>query len=321
MRRLIVVICAVALLSAACGEQQLGRRVVECEGPSRSLETSFILTAQAVPGADFIPCVEALRPGWKFEHIQARSGQAFFTLDSDRMGDDFLRVTLLPSCDVGAAREVDSDEPDTTLSIEVFEDRSDFVVVVIPVADRHLTDAEWVAAFFASGINGMYPESVEELTDYFSEPPRWHVLEGGGGTVEPLVVSIAGSQCDRFDAWDSVRDAILRTTDHAESLGVALCVEPHVGHMCLTWESTVKLVREVGSSNLRVSLDISQFLVLGLDHATALDRLSARVAHVHLQDFALRRPPLADLSEPRGNATAVPLGEGDRLFEDFSDFL
>ncbi len=152
MRRLIVVICAVALLSVACGEQQLGRKVVECEGPSFSLETSFILTAQAVPGADFIPCVEALRPGWEFEHIQARSGQAFFTLDSDRMGDDFLRVTLLPSCDVGAAREVDSDEPGTSLSIEILEDKSDFAVIVIPVADRHLTDADWVAAFFASTV-------------------------------------------------------------------------------------------------------------------------------------------------------------------------
>jgi len=152
MRRLIAVICAVALLSVACGEQQLGRRIVECEGPARSLETSFVLTAQAVPGADFIPCVEALRPGWEFEHIQARSGQAFFTLDSDRMGDDFLRVTLLPSCDVGAAHEVDSDELDTTLSIEVLEERTEFTVVVVPVAERHRSYAISVASLFTDDI-------------------------------------------------------------------------------------------------------------------------------------------------------------------------
>jgi hypothetical protein len=152
MRRLIAVICAVALLSVACGEQQLGRRIVECEGPSRSLETSFLLTAQAVPGADFIPCVEALRPGWEFEHTQARSGQAFFTLDSDRMGDDFLRVTLLPSCDVGAAHEVDSDELGTTLSIEVLEERTEFTVVVVPVAERHRSYAISVASLFTDDI-------------------------------------------------------------------------------------------------------------------------------------------------------------------------
>jgi hypothetical protein len=144
---------------------------VECEGPSRSLETSIILTAQAVPGADFIPCVEALRPGWEFEHIQARSGQAYFTLDSDRMGDDFLRVTLLPSCDVGAAREVDSDEEDTILSIEVFEDRSDFGVVVIPVGERHTVDADWAAAYFASTtINGRHlVTTVDDSSDPISE--------------------------------------------------------------------------------------------------------------------------------------------------------
>jgi hypothetical protein len=152
MRRLIAVICAVALLSVACGEQQLGRRIVECEGPARSLETSFLLTAQAVPGADFIPCVEALRPGWEFEHIQARSGQAFFTLDSDRMGDDFLRVTLLPSCDVGAAHEVDSDQLGTTLSIEVLEERTEFTVVVVPVAERHRSYAISVASLFTDDI-------------------------------------------------------------------------------------------------------------------------------------------------------------------------
>jgi hypothetical protein len=154
MRRLIAVICAVALLSVACGEQQLGRRIVECEGPARSLETSFLLTAQAVPGADFIPCVEALRPGWEFEHIQARSGQAFFTLDSDRMGDDFLRVTLLPSCDVGAAHEVDSDQLGTTLSIEVLEERTEFTVVVVPVAERHRSYAISVASLFTDDIVG-----------------------------------------------------------------------------------------------------------------------------------------------------------------------
>jgi hypothetical protein len=154
MRRLIAVICAVALLSVACGGQQLGRRIVECEGPSHTLETSFILTAQAVPGADFIPCVEALRPGWEFEHIQARSGQAFFTLDSDRMSDDFLRVTLLPSCDVGAAHEVESDEPGSTLSIEVLEERTEFTVVVVPVAERHRSYAISVASLFTDDIVG-----------------------------------------------------------------------------------------------------------------------------------------------------------------------
>ncbi len=150
MRRLVLTACVLALLSVGCGEQQLGRRIVECEGLSQELGTSIILTAQAVPGTAYIPCVDALRPGWQFEHVQARSGQAYFTLDSDRMGMEFLRVTLLPSCDVGAARQVASDEGEVDLSVEVLEENADFAVVVIPVASRHHNYAVSVVAHLMS---------------------------------------------------------------------------------------------------------------------------------------------------------------------------
>jgi len=150
MRRLVFAACIAAMLSAGCAGQQLGRRIVECDGPSQDLGTSIILTAQAVPGTEYIPCVDALRPGWQFEHVEARSGQAYFTLHSDRMGLDFLRVTLLPSCDIGAATKVTSDEGDVALSIEVLEENADFAVVVIPVADRHHNYAVSVVAHFMS---------------------------------------------------------------------------------------------------------------------------------------------------------------------------
>jgi len=155
MRRLLFAACVLALLSVGCGEQQLGRKIVECEGPSPVINPSSILIAQAVPGTEYIPCVDALRPGWQFEHVEARSGQAYFTLDSDRMGMEFLRVTLLPSCDLGAALEVRSDERGVALSVEVLEEATDFTVVVIPVADRHHDYAAWVSArFMSEEING-----------------------------------------------------------------------------------------------------------------------------------------------------------------------
>ena len=155
MRRLVLATCVFALLSVGCGEQQLGRKIVECEGPSPVINPSSILIAQAVPGTEYIPCVDALRPGWQFEHVEARSGQAYFTLDSDRMGMEFLRVTLLPSCDIGAATEVRSDERGVALSVEVLEEATDFTVVVIPVADRHHDYAAWVSArFMSEKING-----------------------------------------------------------------------------------------------------------------------------------------------------------------------
>lgn len=118
-------------------------------------------------------------------------------------------------------------------------------------------------------------------------------------------------QCDHFEAWDAMRAGILSAVAHAESLGITLCIEPHVGHIVMTWESALRLIREVGSPNLRVNFDASHFFVLGLDHRVALQQLAPYIAHVHLKDFVLRRPPLGELRLPHGNETAVPLGDGD----------
>ena len=117
--------------------------------------------------------------------------------------------------------------------------------------------------------------------------------------------------CDRFEAWDALRRAFLRAAGHAEGLGITLCLEPHVGHICLTWESTLRLLREVGSPALRLNFDASHYFILGLDHRVALDQLKGYLVHVHLKDFILNRPPLGDLRQDKGNVRAVALGEGD----------
>lgn len=146
MRRLIMFVCVASLVLAACGEQALGRRMLECDGPEQSLSASTVLTAQAVPGTEYIPCVEALRPGWHPNHVQAKSGQAYFTIDSDRMGLEFLRVTLVPSCDLGAAVEAPSDESGVTYWTDVIEEDTEVAIVVIPVAARHHNYATLVVA-------------------------------------------------------------------------------------------------------------------------------------------------------------------------------
>lgn len=146
MRRTVVVICVIVVFAAGCAEQELGRRVPECDLSRVNASTTVILMAQSVPGTDYLPCVVALLPGWDFEDVKARSDQSFFTLDSDRMGEDFLRVTLFPSCEVGAATSVNTDESGTELSIEVLEERSELVVVILPVAERHQAYAAIAAA-------------------------------------------------------------------------------------------------------------------------------------------------------------------------------
>jgi sugar phosphate isomerase/epimerase len=130
----------------------------------------------------------------------------------------------------------------------------------------------------------------------------------------PLLITSTGPfppACNRFEAWDALRTAILRAADYAASLGIMLCVEPHVGHICVTWESTLKLVREIGGANLKVNFDASHFHVLGLDHRGALDKLKDYVVHVHLKDHFLKRAPLGNLSQSPGNAEPTALGDGD----------
>ncbi|MBM3473304.1 MAG: sugar phosphate isomerase/epimerase [Armatimonadetes bacterium] len=130
----------------------------------------------------------------------------------------------------------------------------------------------------------------------------------------PLLITSTGPfppACNRFEAWDALRAAILRAADAAASLGITLCVEPHVGHICLTWESTLKLVREIGSPNLKVNFDASHYHVLGLDHRIALDKLKDYVVYVHLKDHVLRRAPLGNLGQTPGNAEPTALGDGD----------
>lgn len=185
MRRVVFAACVLAVLSVGCGEQQLGRRIVECDGPSQGFSTSIILTAQAVPGTEYIPCIDALRPGWQFQHVQARSGQAYFTLDSDRMGMEFLRVTLLPSCDIGTAMEVASDEPDVTLSVEVLEEESDFAVVVIPVANRHhVYSTVVVSRFMSESVRG---RDITAILDE-SDAPISEKIASAHATGAPVII-------------------------------------------------------------------------------------------------------------------------------------
>ena len=129
-RRLAVLILPVGLLLASCNSS-LGRHPPDCDNPTGSL----VLSVQSVSGTAYAPCIIGLKTGWEYEHLEAQSGQSVFYLDSDRLeggGPDpvenpFLKVSLLPSCDVSEAVEVESDEPGVPLFVDVQ------IVVEVPI--------------------------------------------------------------------------------------------------------------------------------------------------------------------------------------------
>lgn len=78
----------------------------------RKTET-LVLMAQSVPSARLIPCIATLPAGWKFEDLDVRGGTSSFSLDSDRAGERAVVVRLFPSCRLGRATEIASDEVGT----------------------------------------------------------------------------------------------------------------------------------------------------------------------------------------------------------------
>lgn len=113
MSRRLILVAAVAIVAAACANP-LGRSVPECD----TVHGSLVLEVQAVPGAAYVACINGLRTGWSYRDLVARNGHAVFWLDSDRMGDSFITVETVLSCDVSDARESESEVP----SVRLFKD-------------------------------------------------------------------------------------------------------------------------------------------------------------------------------------------------------
>jgi hypothetical protein len=68
-------------------------------------QSIFLLEAQAVPSATFIPCITPMPPGWSYGGSEVGSGRARFWLDSDRAGSHAVEVTLTGSCDLSGTSE------------------------------------------------------------------------------------------------------------------------------------------------------------------------------------------------------------------------
>ena len=87
------------------------RQSPACEYQGRPGTPTVLLAAQAVPTASLLPCVRLLPSGWSLGGVFVRSGLARFTLNSDRVGTEAVRVLLTQTCQIDGATRVPSDEP------------------------------------------------------------------------------------------------------------------------------------------------------------------------------------------------------------------
>lgn len=117
MRRLPAAIVLLAVFTAGCANENIGRRHPWCDFGD-GVSTEMIMQAQAVPTARYGPCIDDLPPGWSYVHQQAQAGRARFWLDSDRLGDDFAEIILSESCAHGPVVPIPAPEEDISAVAE-----------------------------------------------------------------------------------------------------------------------------------------------------------------------------------------------------------
>ncbi len=133
MSRKLLLTLAIGVIVSSCAVP-LGRSLPECD----AVETSLVIEVQSVPGAAYVSCVNGLKTGWNYEHLEARSGRSVFSLDSDRLGDSFVTVENVLSCDVSNATKADFyDSPIRLFKDVVSETTVD--IVLVPEGDDEVT--------------------------------------------------------------------------------------------------------------------------------------------------------------------------------------
>jgi hypothetical protein len=88
------------------GPQSLG-----VSPPNCGINSSMVLTAQAVPSSAMLPCITALPAGWHVGGADIASGHARFWLDCDQAGAHAVTITLSAACDTSGAQQIPSDQP------------------------------------------------------------------------------------------------------------------------------------------------------------------------------------------------------------------
>jgi hypothetical protein len=132
MRRNLVVAAVALVIAGGCG--RLGTGLPSCRIPTDDPNAATVLTLQAVPDAEYTPCINVLQVGWEDVDFAVESGRASLTFHHDL--EPFLEVSLTPSCDVDGALEVPSGVDDVRRYENVFQVVDAIRVTIVPDGER-----------------------------------------------------------------------------------------------------------------------------------------------------------------------------------------
>ena len=110
----VLVAAAVIVVPAAVGMFTPAHNLGVTGVPECGTGPLMILSAQAVPTAEAVPCIDALPAGWQLSDVAIKRHRVSFALDSDVGGEDAVEVVFTPpgGCDVGGAVRVPSSQQD-----------------------------------------------------------------------------------------------------------------------------------------------------------------------------------------------------------------
>ncbi len=133
--------------------------------------------------------------------------------------------------------------------------------------------------------------------------------EWNDGRGMPVLDTVLGGVPEDWEPrLDFIFERVRELVDYAESRGVVIGVEAHVGSALDTAEKSVQLVESIDSPNLGLNFDISHFDVLGMSIDETVRLMAPHAVHTHVKDQRGRAPDYEFL---------VP-GEGDF---DFAAYL
>ncbi|MEZ4637955.1 MAG: sugar phosphate isomerase/epimerase family protein [Caldilineaceae bacterium] len=118
------------------------------------------------------------------------------------------------------------------------------------------------------------------------------------GDHAPVVVAGIGGQPGDLPAKQpQLVDRLNELGRYAESHGITIALEHHVGNAAETPEQTVNLMQQVESPAIRVNFDISHFNVMGIPIEESVAKMVPYAAHAHIKDERGRAQPR--ISRPR----------------------
>ena len=114
----------------------------------------------------------------------------------------------------------------------------------------------------------------------------------------------AGNLKPDFPNYQAAKDILVpsfkEVSSFAKDRGTTLALENH-GQLCARTDEILDLLNEVDSPNLRLNLDIGNFLELGEDSVSSVRKLGHLAVHTHIKDF----------KKADGKVIPTLVGEGD----------